>query len=288
MPEVSSEPAVFHAPVRAVIVEDSKRIRELVALNVKRYFSGRIHIVGEGVDVENSVLLIRNLRPQLLFLDIELMRGTGFDILDILADEREEMSIVVISTHEKYLKQAVSYGIVDFISKPILAAEFQRSLEQCIKKIHARQAADVRLLENARARWEANPYQDTRSLLAKAVQGHRAVITIRHAGVKEKTEEIVIHEITHCQAEGGYTHIYQENKSFPVTDSKPLARYEEKLTEYGFLRISRSLLINPEHCRLLQEGKDDITAILPNGTAHPVEGMHKEPILAYLRRFKEK
>ena len=283
----SAEPTIAHTPVRAVIVEDSERIRGLITLNVERYFSGRIIIVGEGVDVDDSVALIRKLRPQLLFLDIELISGTGFDILDILGEEREELSIVIISTHLHYLKQAVKYGIVDFIGKPILGTEFQESLERCIKNIRARQAADARLVEKARLAWEANPHRGTQSLTATAVQGHGAVITIAHASAKEKAKEIAIHEISHCQAEGGYTHIYRVNSSLAVTDAKPLARYEEKLTEHGFLRVSRSLLVNPVHCRLLLEGQDDITVILPNGENHPVEGKYKEPIQAYLGRSTE-
>ena len=149
-----------------------------------------------------------------------------------------------------------------------------------------REAAELHLLANARAAWEANPTQDTPSLLAKIKEGDEAFIHVRLSGLHGTTVVIAVREITHCVAFGGYTHIYRHEQP-RCMDSRPLVRYEEKLAQHGFVRVSRSLLVNPLHCRFLVEGEKEVIVILPDGTRHIIDGTYREPILAYLRQFRE-
>ena len=286
MPKISANPTPIHAPIRAVIVDDSEGLRNLVSMYIERYFSERISIVGEGEDVEDSVAVIRRTRPQLLFLDIELRTGTGFEVLDIVANEREELIVILITKFDQYAKKALLYGVLEYIEKPIMADEFKRGVERSIKKVLDREAAELHLLANARAAWEANPTQDTPSLLAKIKEGDEAFIHVRLSGLHGTTVVIAVREITHCVAFGGYTHIYRHEQP-RCMDSRPLVRYEEKLAQHGFVRVSRSLLVNPLHCRFLVEGEKEVIVILPDGTRHIIDGTYREPILAYLRQFRE-
>jgi two-component system LytT family response regulator len=282
---MSSSSARPHAPVRTVIIEDSENIRELVARRLHRHFAGRINVVGEGFDVDDSVALIRQLKPQLVLLDIELMTGTGFDVLDILGEERKTFAVVFITNFDKYLRETIDYGAVGFIDKPILTDNFKKGIEQGIRSILDREEAEQRLTEQIQARLEEQfkngilPVQHTEEAPAS--------ITIRFAdGKGQATQTVLIREITHCVALDGYTVIHRKNQS-SLTDAKPLKQYHQKLAAHGFMRISRSLVIHPAHCRLEQWGAQDATVRLPDGTEHEAEGIYKKNVLLYLRSLKE-
>lgn len=290
-----------HAPIRTVLVDDSPGIRENVKRYLTRHFEGRIVVVGEGKDVNDSVRIIRQLRPNLLLLDIELMTGTGFDILDTLTDEeRSQFTVVMITQFDNYVKQAMQYGVVDYVDKPILTKPFIRGIERGIKKVLERQALEKQVREELRTRIAANPTADILSLLElreqsqpspekqssqelPAMTERPAHIQVRHTGAQ--TQEVPVREITHCLASGSYTFIHRQTGQ-PIMDSHPLKRYEEKLLEHGFLRISRSLVVNPQLCRVLREGRNDVTVILPDGTAYYVEGTYKEKAIAFLQSQK--
>ena len=274
-----------HAPVRTVIIEDSENIRELVSIHIHRHFAGRISIVGEGFDVDDSVALIQQLKPQLVLLDIELMTGTGFDVLDRLADERKTFTVVFITNFDKYLRQTIDYGAVGFIDKPILADNFKKGIERGIRNILDREEMEQRLTEQIQARLEEQFKNGT--LPVQHTEEAPASITIRFAdGKGQSLQTVLIREITHCVALDGYTVIHRKNQS-PLTDAKTLKQYHLKLAAHGFMRISRSLVIHPAHCRLEQWGKRDATVRLPDGTEHEAEGIYKKNVLLYLQSLKE-
>ncbi len=283
-----------HAPVRTVIIDDSSNIRELVSIHLRRHFAERISIVGEGSDVDDSVALIQQLKPQLVLLDIELMTGTGFDVLDRLEEERKTFTVVFITNFDKYLRQTIDYGAVGFIDKPILTDNFKKGIERGIKnildRIQSEQETEQRLTEQIQTRLEAQfksgmivPQHKEETLASEAP----ASITIRFAdGKGQPLQTVLVSEITHCVALEGYTVIHRKNQS-PLTDAKPLKHYHEKLAAHGFMRISRSLVIHPTHCPLKQRGRDNAVALLPDGTEHEAEGMYKKNVLLYLRSLRE-
>jgi two-component system LytT family response regulator len=238
MPSSSVRP---HAPVRTVIIDDSENVRELVTIHLHRHFAGRINIVGEGFDTDDSVALIRQLKPQLVLLDIELMTGTGFDVLDRLADERNTFAVVFITNYDKYLRETIDYGAVGFIDKPILADNFKKGIERGIRNILDREEAEQRLTKQIQARLEEQFKNGT--LPVQHTEEAPATITIRFAdGKGQSLQTVPIREITHCVALDGYTVIHRKNQS-PLTDAKTLKQYHQKLATHGFMRISRSLVI---------------------------------------------
>lgn len=279
-----------HAPVRAVIIDDSSNIRELVGIHLRRHFAERISIVGEGSDVDDSVALIQQLKPQLVLLDIELMTGTGFDVLDRLEEERKTFTVVFITNFDKYLRQTIDYGAVGFIDKPILTDNFKKGIEQGIKNILDREETEQRLTEQIQTRLEAQfksgmvGAQLNEETLANEAP---ASIVIRFAdGKGQPLQTVLVSEITHCVALEGYTVIHRKNQS-PLTDAKPLKHYLLKLATHGFMRVSRSLVVHPAHCPLEQRGRENAVVRLPDGTEHEAEGMHKKNVLLYLRSLRK-
>ncbi len=281
----ASPSVVSHDPVRAVIVEDSPRVRETVKIYLDRHFAGRIVVIGEADDVENSAELILRLRPQLLLLDIELLTGTCFDMLDILGEEmRSTFTIVMITQFDKYLKQALRYGVVDYVDKPIITQTFVEGIERGIKKVLEREAIEQRLWDKVRAQ-----QVEEESLSSSAVEpepiDHDDPATISARNANGQIEIMSIQHITHCLASGNYTFLHRL-RGQAIMDARKIKRHEEKLLEHGFVRISRGVIINPAHCRLVRDAYNEVTALLPDGSRYRVEAAYIEKATAYIQASK--
>ena len=112
--------------ISAVLIDDDKHLRTGLKALLERY-TNEINIIGEAESVKTGVPLLEKLQPQVLFLDIHLSDGTGFDILEQLAQSRgkNNMHIVFITAHEQYAVKAFKFSALDFILKPVDPEELQ-------------------------------------------------------------------------------------------------------------------------------------------------------------------
>lgn len=108
-----------------VIVDDEQRGRETLSGILKRYFP-ELHEIGQAVSVDESVALIENGRPDIIFLDVEIIGGTGFDLLDRLA--LSHPIIVITTAYANYQQEASRYPNTWFLMKPIAISALRAAL----------------------------------------------------------------------------------------------------------------------------------------------------------------
>ncbi|MCP4178131.1 MAG: response regulator [bacterium] len=106
---------------KAVVIDDEKNSRELVVTLLDEYFRD-IKIVGEAKSAIEGIKLINNEKPDLVFLDIEMPDGTGFDVLDALPERN--FQFMFITSYSHYAIKAFKYSATDYITKPIDDDEF--------------------------------------------------------------------------------------------------------------------------------------------------------------------
>ncbi len=208
--------------IRVVIVEDEKHSRETLK-NLLTEFCTDVEIAGMAGSVEEARAVITETRPDLIFLDIELQTGTGFDVLNSLSDLHFE--VVFTTAFEHYAIKAIKFSSLDYLLKPIDITELQQAVEKAKGKMndaHKREKLEV-LLENVKAR----PDGERKICLA----------------TQESIEFINIKEILYCEASGSYTQFYLKGGA-KLLVSKNLKEYENMLTEHGFMRVHNSFLIN--------------------------------------------
>ncbi len=114
-----------------VIIDDEKDAREVLRLLLKR-FTPQIQIVGEAESVKSGLEIIQNLQPDIVFLDINMQDGSGFDLLDQLSTY--EFSLVFITAYDQYAIKAFKYAAIDYLLKPIDLKE----LKTCIARVEKR------------------------------------------------------------------------------------------------------------------------------------------------------
>src|SRR5690606_13221725 len=117
--------------ITAILVDDDSNLREGMKALLSRY-APEIKILGEAENVSDAVSVIDGLNPQVVFLDIQLADGTGFDILEKLTEKNEKIAsqVAFITTHEQYAIKAFRFSALDFLQKPIDPEEQQKVIEK--------------------------------------------------------------------------------------------------------------------------------------------------------------
>lgn len=208
--------------LKAIIVDDEKHSRETLKNLVEEFCDG-IEVLSTASTVEEAVVQISTQNPDVVFLDIELQSGTGFDVLASLSNINFE--VVFTTAFEQYAIKAVKFSSLDYLLKPIDLEELQLAVEKA-KKIKD-QAVYNRQLE-------------TLIFNLKQQQSNLNKLCL---STSDGFEFISVDEILYCKAEGSYTTFkLKNNNNFLV--SKHLKEYETLLADQQFMRVHNSFLIN--------------------------------------------
>jgi two-component system LytT family response regulator len=211
--------------ITAILIDDDNNLRAGMKTLLNRY-APEIKIMGEADSVKTGTDLLLKMEPQVVFLDIHLGDGSGFDLLEeVNKNGRLNSQIVFITAHEQYAIKAFRFSALDFLLKPVDPDELEKvinKIKNVLVKTDSVAHIDL-LLENIR----------------KKVDNFKRIALSTSEGI----HLFEISDIIRCESEDNYTKFYIKNKK-PVLISKTLKEYEDLLTEHGFERIHQSHLIN--------------------------------------------
>jgi two-component system LytT family response regulator len=245
--------------ITALLIDDDQHLRAGLKALLDRY-TNDIAIVGEAESVKTGIAAIEKWQPQVVFLDIHLADGTGFDILEKLAQRngRIKSHIVFITAHEQYAVKAFKFSALDFILKPVDPEELQHAIakvKEAVGKTGSFEHIDL-LLENIR----------------KKVDNFKRIALSTSDGI----HLFDVSDIIRCEAKVNYTQFYIKNHR-PVLISKTLKEYEELLTEHGFERIHQSHLINLAYLKSYIKS-DGGYVVMADNTKIPIAQSKKEKL----------
>ncbi len=208
--------------LNALIVEDEFHSRETLK-GFLRAYCPEVMLLDEASSVEDAVLKITSLRPDLVFMDIVLQTGTGFDVLQRVS--HLDFHLIFTTAFEHYAIKAIKFSSIDYLLKPIdreeLSSAVQRALQ--LKDGENRQKIFENLLSNLNS-----PHPDLQRISLSTAEG---------------VEFIPIKEISYCEANGAYTQfVLKDGRKLLV--SKNLKEYENILQHRSFMRVHNSFLIN--------------------------------------------
>jgi len=233
--------------IRALIIEDESPARDLLRFMLKDH--PEIEVIGECGDGFCGAKEIKDKRPDLIFLDIQMPKLTGFELLEVL-DERPQ--VIFTTAFDQYAIRAFELNAVDYLLKPFSRERFDDALAKAVSRIGMETEEPVRIENLITTVTEAEGYL-TRIVFRKG------------AGIKI----IPLNNISYLAAEDDYVMIYyNEGKALKP---KTMKYYEEHLPPSLFLRIHRSFMVNVEHItRLEPYSKDNYVAVLKSGEKIPV------------------
>ncbi len=245
--------------ITAVLIDDDKHLRKGLKALLERY-TNEINIIGEAESVKTGITLLEKTQPQVIFLDIHLSDGTGFDILEKMANSKGKTTshIVFITAHEQYAVKAFKFSALDFILKPVDPEELQNTIvkiKEVSGKANSFEHIDL-LLENIR----------------KKVDNFKRIALSTSDGI----HLFEVSDIIRCEAKVNYTEFFIKNHK-PVLISRTLKEYEEILTEHGFERIHQSHLINLSYLKSYIK-TDGGYVIMADNSSIPIAQSKKEKL----------
>jgi two-component system LytT family response regulator len=217
--------------MKAVIIDDEKDSRNILANYLNKYCPDVV-VCGFGESVASGLEEIKKNQPDIVFLDIEMPYGNGFDLLDQIEDITFETVFVTAFNH--YAIQALNQSAAYYLLKPIDIDELVLAVEK---------------IKNERS--EKNYTQHAQVLLENKKSGVNQKIMLP---TMEGFEIVNINTILYCEAADNFTKFYFE-QSQPLMICRTLKYFEDVLTDHRFLRIHRSYLINPDFVVRYSKGK---------------------------------
>lgn len=246
--------------IRSVIVEDEKKSSELLSNMIKR-FCPEVNVEAVAESVKQGEELIRQHSPDLVFLDVEMGDGNGFDLLKKLGDVN--FDLIFTTASDQYAVKAIKYSALDYLLKPIDPEELQNA----VKKVNERKT-DSTSLENLKFLLKNIRRDDDRFSRITLPTGNGY-------------ELVNIRDIIRCEAEGNYTNFFIHGKK-KLLVSASLKHYEDLLPPEDFIRVHHHHLININHVvRYLKT--DGGYAVMSDGTEVEVSRRKKD---AFIQRLQ--
>ena len=211
----------------ALIVDDEPRGRENLKL-LLRDFCPQVNILGAVADLEQAKDHYYRLKPDVLFLDIQIGTRTVFELLRELPGIVSE--IIFVTAYDEYALKAFKFMALDYLLKPIDIARLIQAVERAAGRVGSRSTG--------------SRYEQLMLNLRTANRGQHKVAFATSEGY----ELVSVNDILFCKADGSYTHVHFTNGETLLV-SRNLKYYEGLLAGYNFYRSHLSYLINLSHVR---------------------------------------
>ena len=247
--------------IRALIIEDETSLRTLVKKFVQE-IDKDIDIVAEAGNVLEAIKAINNNDPDIIFLDIMLPGGTGFDVLDSLKELRSE--VVFITAYDKYFLEAFKHSAVGYVLKPVDKAELAIAINNAKKRI-----SDKKQNEQVATLLDFIKKQNNSD-------GNEKI------GIPTPDGFIFLapEEIIRCEGQNAYTRIFMADKS-DIISSYNLAQFKKILPEELFFQVHKSHIISMPNVR--KYNAKEALVEMDNGDSIPISRKIKTDFISHFK-----
>lgn len=219
-----------------------------------------VDIVAQAYDVAEALPKIAAKQPDVLFLDIQMPGGSGFDLVRRLP-KGQRPEIIFVTSHDQYTMQAIKVAALGYLLKPVIGVELTAAVDLAASRIHQKNSEDR--LEALLANLETRE------------NGRKKI------GIPSETglEFVAAGDILYCEGQDGYTRIHLRDADQRFS-SYSIGEYRKLLTPYDFFAVHRSYLVNRQHVvRYDRSG----SLVLSNGASVMVSRRRKEDVAKWLR-----
>lgn len=246
--------------IQSFLIDDEPKALENLIFLLDNYCPF-IKVLGSASSVSTSIAFLSNNKIDVLFLDVELRDGTGFDILNTLPSI--DFEIIFISGFDHYAINAIKFSAIDYLLKPINTKELLVALDKVNTKIKNKQTKDISILMDM----IKEPNRPSNRIIVPSSEG---------------LEVVPVNQILYCEASNEYTYIHLQNQT-KILSSFNIGEYESILFQYAFFRNHHSYLINKNFIQKYIKG-DGGSIILTSGIQLPVSRRKKMDFLDWLKK----
>lgn len=245
--------------LRTLLIDDEARARENLRILLQRHCNGDVELIGESENVEKGYKDIIALKPDLVFLDIEMGKGTGFDLLSRF--DHYPFKVIFVTAYDHYAIKAIKFSALDYLLKPVTIKDLVDAVNKANAAINYNKDAHFQALFDVIKK----PRHKTNRIAIPVPDGYRLVS---------------VDQIMFCQAQKEYTFINQVNGEI-ICSSLNLGEYENLLQEYDFFRVHHSYIINRQYILRYLRGEGG-EIIISNNQHIPVSRRKKDEFMQWL------
>ncbi len=248
--------------ISAIIIDDIQKSRAVLLQLLQRHCP-QINVIGMATSADEAQLLILEKNPDLLFLDVEMPNGTGFDLLKRFSSPTFE--VIFTTAYDQYALQAIKFCALDYLLKPIDIEELQAAIQKMASKVTTPKSSNrfTHLIENLNNHNHKN---------------HKIGIPTQEGLIFIKVDDIL-----YCTADRSYTYVQLKNQR-KIIATRKIKEFENLLTQHDFFRIHRSHLINLNYIEKYYKGAGGYV-IMSNGQSIDVSRRKKEGFLEQLDKL---
>lgn len=240
---------------KTLIIEDEQRLSEVLLMMLNEILPGKMDVIGIATTVSEAVTMIDTMKPELVFMDIQLKDGNSFQVLDSIVFH--QFYIIFTTAYEQHAIRAFRYSAIDYLLKPVDATELKQAVEK-IEQFHSihLSTGQIQQLQNTLSHKPDKIFLPT----------------------QEGIHMVLLADIIRCETSGSYTtfHIVGAKK---ITVSKSLKSYDDLLTIPQFFRIHQSHTINFDYVKIFNR---DGTLWLKDDTVLQVAQRRKEEFVKWI------
>lgn len=245
----------------AVIIDDEEKVREAL-MHMLSVYCPNIKVVGQAHSVESGFNLIQELKPEVVFLDVRMPDGTGFDLLKRFLNIN--FYFIIISAFEEYAIQAFKVSALDYILKPVDSSDLIYAVSKLSKAINSEENS---LKFNALLSNIGNSKNELRKIVLKT---------------QENIFIVEIDDVIRCESQNNYTLFHLQDKS-TILVSRTLKEYDDMLSPRSFIRCHQTHLVNSRHIVKFIKYPNALL-LMADGATIPVSVRKKETIERFLRK----
>lgn len=217
--------------IKAVIIDDEAKARATLR-NLLETFCEGVEVIGEGDSVKNGIEAVNSAKPDMVFLDISMPDGDGFQVLEKL--DYDDFEVIFVTAYDDYATKAFDFAALHYLLKPVNIEDLQIAVQRYSKKYDS--GSQEQKLDILRKGLTTNQFEKI------------ALPTLDGIIFVDLTD------ILRLEADGNYTNFHLRNGSKLVI-SKSLNKYEQLLTESHFFRVHNKHLINLNCIKKYIKGK---------------------------------
>ena len=245
--------------MKTILVEDKAYIRKGL-LNLLKLIDTDTEVIGECESVKDAVIVANACKPELIFLDINLLDGTAFDFLE--QTKNLTFKVIFITAYEEFALQALKIGAVDYILKPVDVGDLEIALQKVKNLTILEQQKQIKAVKEV---WNN---EDSKLILS----------------FHDSFQVVDLNELLYCESDKGYTTFYcNDGKKYLV--SKTLKEFEGRLTIANFIRPHQSYMVN---LNFIDKYEKSGVIYLKNGKKIPVSTRKKEHFITTFLNWNKK
>jgi two-component system LytT family response regulator len=248
--------------IKAIIIDDEIHCRKTLAMLLKEYCPG-VEVIEQCSDAESGLATIQRMKPDLVFLDIEMPNMNGFEMLEKLPEIQFE--IIFTTSYDQYAIKAIRFSALDYLLKPVDREELQKA----VQKVTQRQNHQL-------------PQQ--LEILLQKIQKPASSIQKIALPTMDGLQMVSVDSIISCASDSNYTIFLLKNKQKLIA-SRTLKEIEEMLEEHSFLRVHHSYMINLNEVNKYIKGEGGYLIMSDDSTVD-VSRSRKEMLLKKLQPGK--